>query len=156
MEVIQKKSAGCFVVKKHKEEYFILLQKKFWQDGTIGWVPPKGGIELNESEETAAKRETREETGLQSISIIKKIKENRYSFKENNKKYDKTVVWFLATTPMMILGNKNLTKHEMKTQKEVEWIRIDNALDLLVFEDEKRILEEIKQLIYDGKIPDIK
>lgn len=156
MEVIRKKSAGCFVIKKQKEEYFVLLQKKIWQNGKIGWVPPKGGIELNESEKTAAKRETREETGLQSISIIKKIKENRYSFKENNKEYYKTVVWFLATTNKMKLGEKNLTRQEKKTQKEVEWIKIDNALDLLVFEDEKRILEEIKQLIYDGKIPDIK
>ncbi|MDD3475062.1 MAG: NUDIX domain-containing protein [Candidatus Dojkabacteria bacterium] len=156
MEVIKKKSAGCFVIKKQKEEYFVLLQKKNWQNGTIGWVPPKGSIELNESEKTAAKRETREETGLQSISIIKKIKENRYSFKENNKTYDKTVVWFLATTTTMNLGDKNLTRQEKKTQKEVEWIKVDNALDLLVFEDEKRILEEVKQLIYDGKIPDIK
>ncbi len=156
MKIIKKKSAGCFIIKKQEEKFFVLLQKKVWENGTIGWVPPKGGIKEHESEQKAAERETREETGLQNISIIKKIKENKYSFEENNIKYDKTVVWFLGTTSEMILGPKDLTDGEIKTQKDVQWIEIESALELLIFDDEKKILQEIKQLIYDGKISDIK
>ena len=39
---------------------------------------PQGGVDDNEDYETAAKRELYEETGIQSIRIIRKSKEDVY------------------------------------------------------------------------------
>ncbi len=44
-------------------------------DNQTAWQMPQGGVDGNEDYETAARRELYEETGIQSIRIIKKSKE---------------------------------------------------------------------------------
>ena len=38
-------SAGCIVLKKIEDEYFVLLIFQKWDEKTSGWVLPKGTIE---------------------------------------------------------------------------------------------------------------
>ncbi len=156
MGVTLKKSAGCFVISKKDDKYYLLLQRKDWNDGKIGWVPPKGGIEIDESEEDAAKRETSEETGLKDMTIIKKLHKNNYEFEKDSEKFKKVVIWFLATTQSMELGQKELTQHEVATQKQVKWIELNDALNNMIFEDEKEILKQIIIDLNNGKLTDIK
>ncbi|HVX92713.1 MAG TPA: NUDIX domain-containing protein [Candidatus Dojkabacteria bacterium] len=155
MEAILKKSAGCFVISKKNDKYYLLLQEKDWKDGKIGWVPPKGGIETNEPEKEAAKRETSEETGLKDMRIIKKLHENNYEFEKDGRKFKKTVIWFLAIAQNMKLGKKELTQHEIVTQNQVKWKELNEALNDMIFEDEKEILRQIIIDINNGKLTDI-
>ena len=62
--------AVFIVVYKRLEDkilYFILKRKLHW----IGWEFPKGGVEEDEKEIEAVKRETKEESGLKIVKIKK-------------------------------------------------------------------------------------
>ncbi len=49
---------------------FLLLRRS---RGWRGWEFPKGGVEKNETERAAAIRETKEETGLKKLRMIKRV-----------------------------------------------------------------------------------
>jgi len=66
----------CAVV--FKGEKFLLIQRKRWPDKW--WQFPQGGVEDDESDEDAVRRELAEEVGLQDIQVIGKS--------EHTRKYD--------------------------------------------------------------------
>ena len=65
-----RKGVGMMVFNDKKK---IFVGKRI--DNQTAWQMPQGGVDNNEDYETAAKRELYEETGIQSIRIIKKSKE---------------------------------------------------------------------------------
>ena len=65
-----RKGVGMMVLNDKKK---IFIGKRI--DNQKAWQMPQGGVDNNEDYETAAKRELYEETGIQSIRIIKKSKE---------------------------------------------------------------------------------
>ena len=62
-----RKGVGMMVFNDKKK---IFVGKRI--DNQTAWQMPQGGVDNNEDYETAAKRELFEETGIQSIRIIKK------------------------------------------------------------------------------------
>lgn len=67
---------SCIVFKKNK---FLLVQLNDWQKKW--WKFPQGGMNENETEEAAAKRELREELGSDKFRIItKSIYTNQYDW----------------------------------------------------------------------------
>ena len=62
-----RKGVGMMVLNDKKK---IFIGKRI--DNQKAWQMPQGGVDNNEDYETAAKRELYEETGIQSIRIIKK------------------------------------------------------------------------------------
>ena len=64
-----RKGVGMMVFNDKKK---IFVGKRI--DNQTAWQMPQGGVDENEDYETAAKRELFEETGIQSIRIIKKSK----------------------------------------------------------------------------------
>ena len=74
MNVLKKlpyrKGVGMMVFNDKKK---IFVGKRI--DNQTAWQMPQGGVDNNEDYETAAKRELFEETGIQSIRIVKKSKE---------------------------------------------------------------------------------
>ena len=68
-----RKGVGMMVFNDKKK---IFVGKRI--DNQTAWQMPQGGVDDNEDYETAAKRELYEETGIQSIRIIKKSKRNIY------------------------------------------------------------------------------
>ena len=64
-------------------------------DNQTAWQMPQGGVDDNEDYETAARRELYEETGIQSIRIIKKSKESIHMTFLNTYwvKYGKENIW---------------------------------------------------------------
>jgi len=93
----EQRSAGAIIFYiENKEPYFLLLKYPTY------WGFPKGRIEKskNETEEQAAKREIKEETGF-SVSFIPDFKEKQkwyYTAKEDSKKeiIKKFSTYFLA------------------------------------------------------------
>mgnify|MGYP006251625937 FL=1 len=65
-----RKGVGMMVFNDKKK---IFVGKRI--DNQTAWQMPQGGVDDNEDYETAARRELYEETGIQSIRIIQKSKE---------------------------------------------------------------------------------
>jgi len=143
MKRIYKKSAGCFVLVKQGSVHYILLQRKCWNEDNMGWVPPKGGLEGKESPKEAAVREIYEETGVKNIHILCDLGKTQYCYPENGITVEKEVYWFLATTPNARLHPNKLTVNELSTQKEVRWIPIQKAYDLMMFKTERKLLQKL-------------
>ena len=80
--------AGGFVVREGK-----VLALRRW-NGV--WLAPKGHLEPGETAEAAARREVREETGLE-VAIHEILGETAYTHAEDGRSHKKRVRWFLMT-----------------------------------------------------------
>ena len=107
--------------------------------GNRAWCLPKGMIDSNEDETTAALREVREETGL-SGEILDKIGHISYWYflKEDMIKVHKTVHFYL-----MKYGDGNTDDHD----HEARWLPIDEAVEKLSYKSEKDIVKKAKMMI---------
>ncbi len=104
------------------------------------WCLPKGLIEPGESEIDAATREVREETGVNSLKLVDKIGVIRYQFGYRDKRFDKTVHFFLFETDQVetTVG----TEHDMYS-----WLPYDKAVLALSYPNERDILEKANEMM---------
>ena len=85
---------GAVAIIFRQDEFLILKRELNWK----GWEFVKGSIDEGEDEETAVKREIREETGLEDIEIIHKLPEKlEYMHPEKT-----SMFWMLQTKPFPI------------------------------------------------------
>ena len=84
-------SSGGVVVKRWGRGVKVLLIK----DSYGRWTWPKGHIEKGETSREAALREVREEVGLKSINILKKIGQTQYFYRLKGELIFKTVIIYL-------------------------------------------------------------
>lgn len=80
------KAGGGLVYNKKGEVLFIFRNGK--------WDLPKGGTEKNETIEETAMREVEEETGVNGLSIVKKLPKTYHVFKRNGRYKLKQTYWF--------------------------------------------------------------
>ena len=105
------------------------------------WSVPGGGIEQGESSETAAVRETLEETGYQ-VDLIEHSKlETRYLFHWNTKDYDCHTTWFLATRaetePLPVNDEAYVLRHAWHPTSDKDQL----------FQNHPEILEAVTRLL---------
>jgi 8-oxo-dGTP pyrophosphatase MutT (NUDIX family) len=117
------------------EGRILLLRRK--QEGT--WVLPKGRVESGETLRQTALREVEEETGLKNLRVLREIGLVRYIFfwRPDNVNYKKTVHYFL-----MKLNGQNEIKMEPDFSEFV-WRTTEEAIKLLTFENDRRIVRSI-------------
>ena len=111
------------------------------------WQLPKGTVEKNETNEAAAVREVREETGIQTelISQIDRIEYWFYSTTAGKRtRHHKFVYFFLLRA---VSGDVADHDHEVN---ESRWVEINEALKMLKFENERRILKSALEAIEAG------
>lgn len=105
------------------------------------WDFPKGHIEKGEKAEDAAKRETKEETGLKDIEIMEGFKETiKYFFKWKEKNILKFVVFYLAKTET----------EDVKISGEhigYQWLPYEEAVEQLTFNNAKEILKKANHFL---------
>ena len=108
------------------------------------WSLPKGLIEPGEAPETAAQRETREETGL-SGTILRKIDTIKYSYMA---KWEKppTRIFKIVTFYLLKYTQGETSQHDREVDR-VEWFPIDKAISSASYPQEKTVIRKAKEFI---------
>jgi 8-oxo-dGTP pyrophosphatase MutT (NUDIX family) len=126
-------SAGFVVyqVQQGTRRYLLLRHR-----GDGHWAFPKGRIERGEEPEQAARRETREETGIEKLKVIPNFRtESRYRFRRGDRPIEKRVVYFLAEAA----GTEVRLSHE---HCDSMWLDPSEARRVLTFSEGHRVLDQ--------------
>ncbi len=111
-EIIE--AAGGIVQNERKEILFIFRRGK--------WDLPKGKLEAAETIETCATREIEEETGVNKLTLKRKIGETYHIYKERGKLILKISHWFYFTCP----SSQKMVPQTEEDIVEVKWIATKN------------------------------
>jgi len=126
------KSAGAVIFRRENNEIKYLLIKYGWGH----WEFPRGGIEKGESIEETAKREIREETGIEDVNFVKGFKEwIKFFFKQEGENIMKIATFLLAETKTEEIR----LSHE---HDDYLWLNYEDALEKLTFDNSKKIIEK--------------
>lgn len=129
MELKKEKSCGCVIVENNK----VLL---ILQQNDAYWGFPKGHVENGETETQTAKREVKEEVGLDVKIDESKRYVTNYIVRDE---IDKTSVFYIATP----IGGK-IQKQDSEV-KEVKWCTFEEALNLITFDNLKEVLRNVME-----------
>ena len=90
------------------------------------WDLPKGKLDDNEKPRAAAIRECEEETGLQNLKMISKLKNTFHIYRDNeNKRVLKKTSWYILNAPM-----PDQIKVQIEEQIErADWMNKNESLD---------------------------
>ncbi len=108
------------------------------------WQLPKGMVDPGETEQQAALREVREEAGIET-EPLGKIDQTEYWFTAERDgvrgRIHKRVHWFL-----MQYTSGDVTDHDHEVT-EARWVDVDEALIMLVFKNEREIVEKAVRMV---------
>lgn len=152
METEYHKTAGCYLLRKVNDRWQIVLIYRKWAEDNQGWVLPKGHIEDGETLEETAIRETSEETGYTDMKIIAPLDPLNIQYQwYDGKLHFKKINYFVA----LLLNDKQqkltLSENEVKTLTEVKWFDLAEAEKMIKFDDERRLLKQVLQIISGSK-----
>jgi len=108
------------------------------------WQLPKGTVNPNESNEEAALREVREETGIVTTLIgpLDRIEYWFYALVGGQRtRLHKFVFFFL-----MRYFSGSVADHDQEAE-EARWVEINQALEMLAYESEKEIVRKARSII---------
>ncbi len=127
------KSAGAVVFYRGKQiEYLVLL--------STYWGFPKGHIEAGEDEQAAARREIREEAGLE-VTFLDGFREvDEYTFRSRGELIGKQSVYFLAQAS----HRDSRISHE---HSDMAWLPFDDAVARLGYEGGRAILRKANEFL---------
>jgi ADP-ribose pyrophosphatase YjhB (NUDIX family) len=98
------------------------------------WAFPKGHLERDESPEQAARREVREETGIE-VELLASLGPTRYEFKSHNgTRNRKQVDWFLGRRVSGEIAHEPIFA-------EARFVPIEEALRILTHAADRALLE---------------
>lgn len=147
LPVREQVSAGGVVFRRDSERIDIVIVAV---GGNSRWQLPKGLVEKDERPEIAAVREAREEGGIDS-EVVEHIETVEYWYAGldggERVRFHKRVHFYLLRYLSGNTGN-----HDWEVN-EARWVPIDDAASQLAFDNERRVVEQAKQLIEDPETP---
>lgn len=149
-EMLVEKKCGAIVYSLHNDNVYIALV----HDVFGHWTLSKGSLEKGESEEECAKREVKEETGL-DIEIVEKLGENEYiAYDPEKGKTRRQVKYFLASSEYKPLVMQE--GEEAGGLDNVKWFKLSEILDLNFYDDILPIVTKAIEILKTKKLTEIK
>lgn len=110
------------------KEYLLVTTRRF----AFMWVLPKGRIKAGESEERAALREVKEESGIKAsiCHVIGNSKKLRWNFS----------VQVVAFYLMQFVSVRGVNREKRK----IVWLPLEQAISKLFYSNQKKILKQVK------------
>lgn len=106
------------------------------------WAFPKGHPEPGESHYDSARRELREETGIDNVTILDGYQHNMHYFiQKDGQDIEKQVTFFIG-----FVNDEPVSPKEDEVQ-DFRWCEYEEALTLLTYEDSKKLLREVQEKI---------
>lgn len=99
------------VVRNENDEVLIIYRRKFWD-------LPKGKLDYNETPESAAVREVKEECGLKSVQLESLLLKTFHTYTEKNKNILKKTHWY----KMFAEGNQKLIPQTEEDIDKIKWM----------------------------------
>jgi mutator protein MutT len=127
----EERSAGGVVVRG--EQALVIVPTRRATDGSRVLGLPKGHIDPGETEQQAAAREVREETGVQA-ELVSELGEVRYWYSRGGRSVPKTVVFYL----FRYLGG-DPADHDDEVE-EARWIDLRDAREELTYAGEREMV----------------
>lgn len=136
------RSAGGVVVRG--EEIVVIVPTRRASDGSKVLALPKGHIDPGESEEQAAAREVREETGVVG-ALVHGLGESRYWYRREGQTIPKSVTFFLFE---YVEGDT--ADHDDEVE-EARWIPLAQAERELTHAAEREIVARAAAYLEEGR-----
>jgi bis(5'-nucleosidyl)-tetraphosphatase len=136
-DVNTEESSGAVIYYRGEQIEYLLLLSTYW-----GF--PKGRIEKGEDEQTAARREVHEETGLQ-VQLLDGFRTlDEYWYQRKGQRIHKQAVFFLAEAPTR--ESKISWEHE-----DMVWLPFEQALERLKFAGLRDLLTRANDFLLNHK-----
>ncbi len=133
-------SSGGIIFRNNNGKLEVALIARINTRGKKVWCLPKGKVERGENPEETARREVREETGM-NADIVKKLGSINYWFisPEDKSKVYKTVDFYL-----MKYKSGSSEDHDWEVE-EVKWVDIDSAFKMMEYPSERKMMSKAKE-----------
>ncbi len=131
------KSCGGVIYRKFHGNIEILLIKHI---NSGHWSFPKGHIEKGETEEQTARREIKEETGIDVVLDTTFRETVRYCPKKD---VDKEVVYFLGKPKQFEIIP------QAEEISDARWVEINRAQSILTYDNDKIVVSKVRTAIKD-------
>jgi 8-oxo-dGTP pyrophosphatase MutT (NUDIX family) len=138
--MIREFSAGGVVVRRMRGRPFVAVVRV--RDEIFAL--PKGHPDGDESPEEAARREVREETGLEA-ELVEKLGDIRYRYARQGRPVAKIVSFFLFRYRS---GSVDDHDHEVE---EALWVPLDEASHRLAYEGEREMVDTARSRVERGR-----
>lgn len=138
--MIREFSAGGVVIRRFRGRPFVAVVRV--RDGVLAL--PKGHPEAGESAAEAARREVREETGLEA-ELVEKLDDIRYWYSRDGDRVMKVVSFFLYR-----YRSGKVADHDHEVEA-AGWIPLEEAPDRLAYASERKIAEAALTALSRGR-----
>jgi len=105
--------AGGGVIQNEKNQVLLIFRREKWD-------LPKGKLDPGETLEECAVREVKEETGLQSVKLIKKLTVTHHTYLQDSIQFIKETHWYHMSATTM--ENKILIPQLEEEIEKIEWV----------------------------------
>jgi 8-oxo-dGTP pyrophosphatase MutT (NUDIX family) len=140
---VEETSAGGLVVERRDDgSPQAALIGRIDRRGRLLWSLPKGHVEAGETTEDAAVREVMEETGITG-RVVAPLGTIDFWFVAEGRRIHKTVHHFL-----LLAQGGELSDEDVEVE-QVEWVPLDQLAERLAYADERRLVEQVPQLLAD-------